>query len=464
MSETTTQSTTRATIATRRLLRPVAMVWLAAVAVILAPLPPTAAAAAHSPGCRDEVVAVRDVAHTVSNCSDLATAGVAALLSRTDAAYLGLIRPGDRLMANAEWVAWIDTQDAPGILRGLWPVDAEGRFTGVEEPTVAPDAAKSVVAVNRGVFSTDAPFGYKGLHVEIWKTVQSSSDIGDECAPANCFYSVPNGSQYVNEPGTLGVTASYSVANYHSALYNSLLPRTPSCTTCGTTTFVGLNGVSTELTWSVSYVMSRNDFTIETALSASADVNLGGAAGGLLLLLNPACAQVPRRAYVHDTHFVSCDTAAVAERGIHQVEGPAIARGLASASANVAVSDGRAEAFAPGSEVIDRDEDRSVAQYGDRSPLTFRYANGSTALTVTPGWSFTDPAGQPYRTALAMHFNATPGALGWDPSRGQSGVNGLASVDVFTVPAQGAACPAAPCSLSIGPDRGILTWRASLDH
>lgn len=463
MSETTTQPTTGATSATRRLRRPLA-VWLAAVAAILAPLPPTPAVAGPGPGCRDEVVAVRDVAHTVSNCSDVATDTVAALLSRTDAAYLGLIRPGDRLMANAEWVAWIDTQDGPGILRGLWPVDAEGRFTGVEEPTVAPGAAKSVVAVNRGVFSTDAPFGYKGLHVEIWKTVQGSSDIGDECAPANCFYSVPNGSRYVNEPGTLGVTASYSVANYHSALYNSLLPRTPSCTTCGTTTFVGLNGVSTELTWSVSYVMSRNDFTIETALSAGADVDLGGAAGGLLLLLNPACAQVPRRAYPHDTHFVACDAAAVAERGIHQVEGPAIARGVAATSANVAVSGGQADAFAPGSEVIDRDEDRSVAQYDDRSPLTFRYANGSPALVVTPGWSLGGPARQPYRTALAVHFNATPGALGWDPSRGQTGVNGLASVDVFTVPAQGAACPAAPCSLSIGPDRGILTWRASLEH
>ncbi|MFN2607032.1 MAG: hypothetical protein ABR511_03915 [Acidimicrobiales bacterium] len=440
-------------------------VLAASLALLVLPAPGAGPAAAQGyPGCRDEVAAVRGMAQTISNCSDVPTEAIATLLSRTDAAYLGLIRPGDRLLANDQWVAWVDTTDAPGILRGLWAVDADGRFQGMTEPTIAPDAAKSVLAIGKGVFSTSAPVGYKGLHVEIWKTVQDTSQVGDECAPANCFYSVPNGTPYANDPTTLVVTGSYSVANYHSVLVNGLEAARPSCPTCGTTTFVGLNGVATELDWLVSYVVSRYGFTVETALTASADVNFTGAAGGLLLLLNPACQEVPRNAYANDTHFAACDPAAVADRSIHQFQGASVGAGRATVAPGVALSGDVADAFPPGSTTIGPDEDRVVAQTDDRSPLSLRYGDGRVAMTVTPGWDVTDPARQPFVAGLASHFNATPRALGWDGGRGLTGLTGVGSVDAFTEPPQGAACPASPCSLAVGPTRGMLLWRVGLDR
>jgi len=106
-------------------------------------------------------------------------------------------------MANNRWVAWIDTQDAPGIVRGLWGVDANADFVGITEPEIAANAAKSVLAITRGFVSTDAPYGYKGLHVEIWKTLERASPFADECAPANCLYTVPNDVRFEETPETV---------------------------------------------------------------------------------------------------------------------------------------------------------------------------------------------------------------------------------------------------------------------
>ncbi|HEX2274161.1 MAG TPA: hypothetical protein VHG90_09850 [Acidimicrobiales bacterium] len=436
-------------------------------AIVLAALlrttaPPAGAGAVV--GCRDEIVSLQGMPQTISNCSDAATARIGELLARTDAAYLGLIRPGDRLMANNQWVVWIDTHDAPGILRGLWPVDADGTFLGVVEPGIAPDAAKDVLLVSKGYGSIYAPFGYKGLHVEVWKTAGPHSGIADECAPVHCFYSVPNGEQDANRLGSLEVAPGYSIATYRTALVNNLLPRTKTCWTCGTTTFVGLNGARTELVWEVGYVMTPDTFTVRASLGAGTDVTLTGAAGGLMLILNPACPAVPRRAYPGDDHFAHCDADQVSQRSFHRVSGPSIGAG-ATVSANIPVEGNVADMWAAEHRSLHPDEDRLIYQLDDPSPMTFSYGERSFRMTVTPGSYATDPGAQdPYVTGFATHFNATPRALGFDRKRRLSGLSGIASVDTFIQPATGGRCPKPVCSLAVGPNRGTLVWTMRLSH
>lgn len=409
------------------------------------------------PECREEVAELGTITTPLSNCSASPSSRVAEFVRRTDAAYERLIRPGDRLLANNEWVAWIDTQDAPGIVRGLWGVDAAVNFVGIIEPEIAPDAAKSVLAITRGVFSTEAPYGYKGLHVEIWKTLERTPPPADECAPANCLYTVPNDVRFVETPETLRTTPGGVSASYSTPLVNMAAPR-PGCPTCGTTTFVGLNGVSGQLVWSVTYMMTPDSLAISSALGATADVDLAGAAGGLLLLLNPGCRSGARNAYPGDSHFRQCDAAQVTERSIHQVEGPSIGTGRASRSTHKIVLDGnKADAFAPGFQTLDSDEDRFVYQRNDATEFTFRYHDGRVAMTLLPGWGAGDPQPGDWMTGFAIHFNARPSDLGYDASRGLSGVSGIASVDTYTQPS----C-AVTCRLAIGPTRGLLSWRVQL--
>jgi len=396
-------------------------------------------------------------ANPLSNCSANPTWKIAEFVRRTDAAYEGLIRPGDRLMANNQWVAWIDTQDAPGIIRGLWGVDAEANFAGIIEPEIAPDAAKSVLSINRGFTRTDAPYGYKGLHVEIWKTLERTLPLIDECAPANCVYTVPNDVGTKETPETVRTTSTYVGAGYSTPLVN-MLPPTPSCPTCGTASYVGLNGVSAQLAWYVSYVMTPDSFGIGTALTASADVDFSGAAGGLLLLLNPGCRAVARNAYPGDRHFRNCDPAQVTERSLHHVEGPSIGSGRATPSTERIVVDGHtADAFAPDFQTIGPLEDRFVNQHNDASPFTFRYHDGRVAMTVTPGWGVGDSHGSGLVTGFAVHFNSRPVDLGYDARRGLSGLSGIASVDAYT---QASCHPT--CRLAIGPSHGLLFWRMDL--
>jgi hypothetical protein len=418
-----------------------------------APTPP----APRPPACREELAELATITTPLSNCSASPTARIAEFVRRTDAAYEGLIRPGDRLMANNHWVAWIDTQDSPGIVRGLWGVDADANFAGITEPEIAPDAAKSVLAIARGFGSTDAPYGYKGLHVEIWKTPERTSPIADECAPANCLYTVPNDVRFEETPETVRTTPTNVSASYYTTLVN-LLPPTPSCAPCGTTTFVGLNGVSAQLVWYVNYVLTPDSFTIGTALGANADVEFSGAAGGLMLLLNPGCRAMARNAYAGDRHFRSCDPAQVTERSLHLVEGPSIGTGQATRSTERIVVDGnKADAFSPEFQTIDPDEDRFVNQVTGSSPFTFRYHDGRAAITVTPGWGVGDPQANGWMTGFSTHFNSRPGDLGYDAPRGLSGVSGIASVDAYTQPS----CPVT-CRLAVGPTRGLLFWRMEL--
>ncbi|MGH9222722.1 MAG: hypothetical protein ACRD2W_02725 [Acidimicrobiales bacterium] len=409
------------------------------------------------PTCREDLADLATGTAPLSNCSASPTSRIVELVRRTDAAYEGLIRPGDRLLANNQWVAWIDTQDAPGIVRGLWGIDADGNFVGITEPEIAPDAAKSVLAIARGFTSIDAPYGYKGLHVEIWKTLERASPFADECAPANCLYTVPNDVRFAETPETVRITPTAVSASYSTPLVN-VSPPTPGCPSCGTTTFVGLNGVATELVWYVNYTMTRDSFTIVTALGANADVDFSGAAGGLLLLLNPGCRAMARDAYPGDRHFRNCDPAQVTERSLHHVEGPAIGTGRATPSSERIVVNGHtADAFAPEFQTIDPHEDRFVNQHNDTSPFTLRYHDGRVAMTVTPGWGVGDPHASNWMTGFALHFNSSPATLGYDDRRGLSGVLGIASLDAYTQPT----CPDT-CRLAVGPTRGLLFWQMAL--
>ena len=420
------------------------------VAAVPPPPPP-------APACREETADLATFTTPLSNCSASPGPRIAELVRRTDAAYESLIRPGDRLMANNQWVAWIDTQDAPGIVRGLWGVDAGANFAGIIEPEIAPDAAKSILSISRGVFSTEAPYGYKGLHVEIWKTLERTPPLTDECAPANCLYMVPNDVRFVETPETLRTTPAEVSAGYSTPLVNMAAPR-PGCPTCGTTTFVGLNGVSGQLVWSVNYLMTPDSFAIGSALGATADVDLAGAAGGLLLLLNPGCRAGPRHAYPGDGYFRHCDAVQVAERSIHRVDGPSIGTGRARRSTHRIVLDGNeADAFAPPFQTIDSDEDRFVVQHDDATELTFRYHDGRVAMTLIPGWGVGNPHVNNAMTGFAVHFNSRPGDLGYDAGRGLSGMSGIASVDAYTQPS----C-AVTCRLAVGPTHGLLSWRVEL--
>jgi hypothetical protein len=406
------------------------------------------------PTCREELAELATFTTPLSNCSASPSAKIAQFVRRTDAAYDGLIRPGDRLMANNQWVAWIDTQDAPGIVRGLWAVDADANFAGIIEPEFAPDAAKSVLTIAKGVFSTQAPYGYKGLHVEIWKTLERTPPLTDECAPANCLYTVPNG---IGTPENLRTTTGEANAGYSTALVNMAAPR-PDCPTCGTTTFVGLNGVSGQLMWTVNYTMTPDSFTIGSTLGATADVDLAGAAGGLLLLLNPGCRAGARNAYPGDGYFRHCDATQVAERSIHRVEGPSIATGRARPStARIALDGNKADVFAPQFQTMHPDEDRFVYQHNDATELTFRYNDGRVAMTVIPGWGVGETQAASSMTGFAIHFNAKPSDLGYDALRGLTGVSGIASVDTYTQPS----CPVT-CRLAVGPTTGALSWRVQL--
>jgi hypothetical protein len=204
--------------------------------------------------------------------------------------------------------------------------------------------------------------------------------------------------------------------------------------------------------------MTPDSFTIGTALGADADVDFSGAAGGLLLLLNPGCRAMARDAYPGDRHFRHCDPAQVTERSIHHVEGASIGTGRATPSTERIVVDGnRADAFAPEFQAIGPHEDRFVNQHNDASPLTFRYHDGRVAMTVTPGWGVGDPRTTDWMTGFAVHFNSSPVHLGYDARRGLSGVSGIASVDAYTQPT----CPHT-CRLAVGPTRGLLFWQMEL--
>lgn len=58
-------------------------------------------------------------------------------------------------MANNMWVIWIDNTTAPGILRGLWPINSSGGPSPYwEEPG---RGLKSLIRIVQGFFGPNNP-------------------------------------------------------------------------------------------------------------------------------------------------------------------------------------------------------------------------------------------------------------------------------------------------------------------
>ena len=411
--------------------------------------------------CRSETATVNgNASQSILNCSSASASTIAAVLNRTDAAYEGRFASGDQFLANNQFVAWIDTRRGPGILRGLWPITAQGAFAGTTEPTIVRSGLasyKSLIAIHQGYYSITAPRGYKGLHVEIW--VKPQVDGAD-------YYTYANGISANPDEKSVGTQA---VVRYHTNLVRA---------SDGEPVFTGLNGKSTTLTWTVRYVMTPTVFHIETTLTTPVDVQLSGDAGGLLLITNPACAQQPRNAFAGDTKFANCYREDVRQRSLHFLQAPSIVPGTADStlptgeyhSVVLDTSAQTAEFFASGLEQPAEKEDRTLYQYSSNAPFTLRTTSTSAAhmMKVTPGWYVSNPSLNQHLPLFAYHFNSTPEQLGFDASRWSTdyrftGVSGYGSLDVVFQPPRGRnglACsdPSGVCKLTIGPTGGYLQF------
>jgi hypothetical protein len=421
-----------------------------------------AAPAVAQTSCRSETATVNGSAsQSILNCSSASAATIAAVLDRTDAAYEGRFSPGDQFLANSQFVAWIDTRRGTGILRGLWPLNAQGAFVGTTEPTLLRGgvaAYKSLIAIHQGYNNINAPRGYKGLHVEVWVSPQSGG-TADYYTYANSVSANPDEKSW----------GTQAVVRYHTNLVRAR---------DGYSLFVDINKRSTQLTWTVRYVMTPTVFHIETTLTTPVDVQLSGDVGGLLLITNPACAQQPRNAFTGDGKFANCYREDVRQRSLHFIQAPSIAPGTADstlptgkyASVLLDTAAHTAEFFGSGLEQPAAQEDRTLYQYSSNAPFTLRTASTNTAhsMTVTPGWYVSNPSANRHLPLLAYHFNATPEQLGFDPNRWSSdyrftGVSGYGSLDVVFQPPRGnngLACtdPSGVCKLNLGPTGGYLQF------
>ncbi|MDQ4133397.1 MAG: hypothetical protein M3179_09375 [Actinomycetota bacterium] len=390
-----------------RLRTPVwAFAAFAALLVALSASPATSAAGAPAvdaepppPTCRNEPLGPGWT--DLVNCSAAPVDAVRAVLDGTDARRRGLIHPHDRFLANRQWLVWIDSTRSPGTMRGLWALTPAGQFAGIPDPAVG-GAHKSVIAVGAGFGRpTSNPVrGYRGTHVEIWRT------------PGTWYYTYPMGPPAARD--LLPTEAGRSVSRYVSPLVDARN---------GSPTVEGLNGVRASMNWMVSYTLEPDRFLVETEVTTSSDVDFTGDLGGLLLLTNPACS-LPG-------NYGDCgNLGALSARSLHRLDTPV---------------------------VDDLLWNRQITSHSDQfhelrnSPAAWVLAADEPAhnLVVTPATSSTDPQGQPYTPKTAYHYNSRPFDLG--------GLNGFGSFDVvMEAPAGG--------RIAIGPTRGALRFGATLTH
>ncbi len=152
-------------------------------APVPAPTPADPPPAAPAPVCREEVAELATFTTPMSNCSVSASSKIAEVVRRTDAAYEGLIRPGDRLMANNQWVAWIDTQDSPGIVRGLRGVDADANFGASPQPEIAPDSGQEHSSPSAGGVQHHCPLRVPRVCTSRYGSVGTHGAAPDQSAP-----------------------------------------------------------------------------------------------------------------------------------------------------------------------------------------------------------------------------------------------------------------------------------------
>lgn len=230
-----------------------------------------------SSGCLDYGNVLVGTFHTtIVNCSDSAsTTQLANVLAGTDAYRLGLLAGKDRFLANNQWLVWIDTHSAPGIIRGLWPIAASGTFVGhLDNGLGGTGGNKSLLSLmDRHHPGTPSKYGYMGLNVEIWGRKHGT--------PGEFFMTYrhdgTNSANYTWN-STKGPSSS---AHYDFQLFNPAN---------GSPTFRGFSGgVSHNVRLRASYTITPTNFQVLTALSSAVPVDADGDLGGLLLQPAPAC-------------------------------------------------------------------------------------------------------------------------------------------------------------------------------
>ncbi len=421
--------------------------FLTALAVTAAALPAVAPVA----GATDLCVEAGDVLvgtgphafrTTIVDCSSGGTVDqVAQVLGESDAFRLGLLAGKDRFLANDEWVAWIDTHAAPGILRGLWEVDGDARFVGGTRPG-GTGGHQSLLAIgDQYVTQAADTMGYMGLHVEIWQAPESAG--GD-------YFTYRHGG---TNQATYTTSGGQTSASYGMQLFSR---RT------GGATFTGSAGGSTNrVTYDVIYTMTPTRFHIEARLNAEAPVATVGDLGGLLLLTTQACdpstASCPSSIPGHSLHVLDGTTTGAAPTGCTPSDGQVT---VLADSGTSAAWDLYGQPYTAATLATDRycAQQQQMAPHTD-APLggfTLRTDPGSSiGLSATPGFWFNDPyeAPQGHRQLFAYHVSppAAVGAVHGD------GVVGGGSLDVVYQASPGG-------SLAFGGNRGYKTFTIDLDH
>jgi hypothetical protein len=367
---------------------------------LTAPPPAPSAGEEVTPPCRTEPFGAGFT--DLVNCSAAPSELLRAVLDGTDAYRRGLIRPRDRFLANRQWLVWIDSTGSPGTMRGLWSLTPAGQFAGIVDPTIPGGAYKSVIAIGAGFGRPTAnPIrGYRGTHVEIWRT------------PGSWYYTYPKGPPAVSDLPP--VQPAQSVSRYSSPLVDA---RT------GSGTVEGVNGVRATMRWTVSYTVEPNRLLVEAEVAASHDVDFTGDLGGLLLLTNPACNRP-------GNHGDCGDLGALSRTSLHRVDTPM---------------------------VDDLLWNRQIAPHTDQfqeirnsaAPWVLGADEAAHNLVVTPAASSTDPQGQAATPKVAYHYNSRQMDLG--------GMNGFGSFDVVLEASPGA-------SIAVGPTRGALRFGVTLTH
>lgn len=336
------------------------------------------------------------------NCSAAPSELLRSVLDGTDAYRRGFISPRDQFLANRHWLAWVDTTRSPGTMRGLWSLTPTGQFAGVADTTVPGGAHKSVLAIGAGFGRpTSNPVrGYRGTHVEIWRT------------PGTWYYTYPKGPPAARDVPQ--VQPNQSISRYSSPLVDARN---------GSATVEGVNGVRATMSWTVSYTVEPNRLLVEAEVAASADVDFTGDLGGLLLLTNPACT-------LPGNHGDCGNVGAVSATTLHRLDTPM---------------------------VDDLLWNRQISLYSDQfqeirnsaAPWVLGADDPAHNLVITPSSSSTDPHAQPYTPKSAYHYNARQFDLG--------GLNGFGSFDVVIEAPPGG-------SVALGPTRGTLRFGATLTH
>lgn len=336
------------------------------------------------------------------NCSAAPSQALRSVLDGTDAYRRGLVRPRDRFLANRQWLVWIDTTASPGTMRGLWSLTPAGQFAGTVDPTVPGGAHKSVIAIAAGFGrpSSNPVRGYRGTHVEMWRT------------PGTWFYTYPKGPPaHTDLPP---VQPHQSVSRYSSPLVDARN---------GGPTVEGVNGVRVAMTWTLSYTLEPDRLLVEAEVAASGDVDFTGDLGGLLLLTNPACT-------LPGNHGSCGDLGAVSRTSLHRVEAPMVDDLLWSRQ------------MTPHSDQFQEIRNSSA-------PWVLSADDAAHNLIAVPAARSTDPHGQLAMPKAAYHYNARQVDLG--------GVNGFGSFDVVLEAPPGS-------SVALGPTRGTLRFGATLTH